>query len=131
MAHINGIHHYMLNCCGYAAFQRAVAFYRDVLGLTVVRSWGAGEDAAVMLDTGAGCVEIFANAPDTLPMGTIRHIALSTPDTDACFCAAVEAGCAAVTAPMDVVIPSEPPCPARIAFVTGPVGEEIEFFQVK
>ena len=33
--------------------------------------------------------------------------------------------------PKDIVIASNPPFPARIAFCRGPLGEEIEFFQEK
>ncbi len=131
MSYINGIHHYMLNCNGCAEFEKAVAFYRDVLGLKVARTWGEGSDSGIMLDTGCGYVEIFANATACFSKGAIRHIALSTTDTDACFRAAVGAGCDVVDAPKDIVIPSNPPYPARIAFIKGPVGEEIEFFQVK
>ena len=33
--------------------------------------------------------------------------------------------------PKDIVIPSQPEFPVRVAFCNGPVGEEIEFFQEK
>ena len=33
--------------------------------------------------------------------------------------------------PVDIVIPSKVPFPARIAFCIGPVGEEVEFFAEK
>ncbi len=131
MSYINGIHHYMLSCKGYAEFEKTVAFYCNVLGLKVARQWGEGDDSGIMLDTGNCYVEIFANATEQLPMGVIRHIALGNTDTDACFEAACNAGCTAIMEPKDIVIPSNPPYPARIAFVTGPIGEEIEFFQVK
>lgn len=36
-----------------------------------------------------------------------------------------------VVAPKDIVISSQPPYPARIAFCKGPLGEEIEFFCTK
>ncbi len=131
MSHINGIHHFMLKCRGYEQFCRVVSLYRDSLGLKVARAWGEGDNSAIMLDTGAGLIEIFANADDSLPMGVIRHIALATTDTDACVEAARADGCAVRIEPKDIVIPSEPPYPARIAFVIGHLGEEIEFFQVK
>ncbi len=130
MSYINGIHHYMLKCNGYVEFEKTVNFYKDILGLKVARSWGVGDNSGIMLDTGAGYVEIFAGN-DSLPMGAIRHIALGTTNTDACFESACKFGCKIITEPKDITIPSDPPYPARIAFVTGPVGEEIEFFQVK
>ena len=42
-----------------------------------------------------------------------------------------EAGYEVFIEPKDIVITSEPPFPARIAFCRGPLQEEIEFFQEK
>ena len=42
-----------------------------------------------------------------------------------------EAGYLITVEPKDVVIPSQPEFPVRVAFCNGPVGEEIEFFQEK
>ena len=128
---ITGIHHVALKCQGVAHFEETVHFYRDILGLTQVRSWGEGEKAATMLDTGAGMLEIFANAPDRLGAGALRHLAFEVKNTDVCLEAVREAGYKVTMEPTDIVIASEPPYPARIAFCIGPVGEEVEFFQVK
>ncbi len=128
---IHAVHHIALKCRGTAQFERTVAFYRDVLGMPVVRAWGEGDGAGIMLDTGAGLMEIFASAPDAPGQGAIRHFALATSDVDACARAVKAAGYDVFTKPNDIVIASEPPFPARIAFCTGPVGEEIEFFQEK
>ncbi len=126
---ITGIHHIALKCRGIEEFNRTVAFYRDLLGLPVAREWGNG--TAVMLDTGAGLLEIFANAEDEPNVGAVRHFALATDDVDACIAAVRAAGYAVTVEPNDICIPSEPPYPARIAFCVGPIGEEIEFFCVK
>ena len=126
---VSGIHHIALKCRGAAEFEKAVAFYRDVLGMPVVRSWGEGDGAGVMLSAGGGLMEIFANAADAPGQGAIRHFALAVRDVDACAKAAAQAGCDVFIQPNDIVISSEPPLPARIAFCHGPVGEEIEFFQ--
>ncbi len=131
MSKINSIHHYQLKCKGYTEFQRTVAFYRDVLGIPVARTWGEGDGSGIMLDTGAGIVEIFANAEDSLPKGCIRHIALGTDDPDTFVNAARDAGYTVTVEPQDIAIPSDPPYRARIAFIIGPVGEEIELFSVK
>ena len=132
MNSIIGIHHVSLKAKGIEAFEKTVSFYRDILGLSVAKEWGRSpEDRAVMLDTGAGYIEIFSNAPDVLPGGTIRHIALDVTDTDAVIAAVRDAGYRITTEPMDIVIPSSEPCPARIAFFIGPLGEEIEIFQRK
>ncbi len=132
MNNIIGIHHVSLKAKGIEAFEKTVSFYRDILGLSVAKEWGRSpEDRAVMLDTGAGYIEIFSNAPDVLPGGTIRHIALDVTDTDAVIAAVRDAGYRITTEPTDIVIPSIEPCPARIAFFIGPLGEEIEIFQRK
>ena len=132
MNSIIGIHHVSLKAKGIEAFEKTVSFYRDILGLSVAKEWGRSpEDRAVMLDTGAGYIEIFSNAPDVLPGGTIRHIALDVTDTDAVIAAVRDAGYRITTEPTDIVIPSSEPCPARIAFFIGPLGEEIEIFQRK
>lgn len=128
---ITGIHHIALKAKGLKAFEKTIAFYHDLLGLPIVRTWGSGEDIAMMLDTGAGMLEIFANAPDTPGMGALRHLAFAVEDTDACIEAVRAAGYTVTIEPKDIVIASEPPYPARIAFCIGPVGEEVEFFHVK
>ena len=129
MSLIKGMHHAALKCLGTEQFERTVSFYRDLLGLRLVRTWGSGTDAGAMLDCGDGTlIELFANAEQQLPQGTIRHIALATDDPDAAIEAMRAAGYAITEEPHDIVIPSDPPFPARIAFAIGPVGEEIEFF---
>ncbi len=128
---IQGIHHYQLKCKGYEEFLKTVSFYEETLGIPVARRWGEGDKSGIMLDTGAGIVEIFADAEESLPMGVIRHIALATDNTDACVDAARKAGYTVTTEPVNIAIPSAPPYKARIAFILGPIGEEIEFFQVQ
>ena len=127
-----GVHHIALKAEGYDAFQKMMTFYRDLLGMMVVRTWGSGNDSAAMLDTGDGSMlELFANAPDVLGMGALRHLAFATDDPDAMIERVREAGYRVTMEPKDIVIPSNPPYPARIAFCIGPVGEEVEFFCVK
>lgn len=125
---ICGIHHVALKCDGTAEFEKTLHFYQNVLGLEPVRSWGEGENAGAMLSTGDGLLEIFASGRK-LPQGAIRHFALRTERVDDCVAAVRAAGYPITVEPKDIVIASNPPFPARIAFCTGPVGEEIEFFQ--
>lgn len=125
---ICGIHHVALKCDGTAEFEKTLHFYQDILGLEPVRSWGEGENAGAMLSTGDGLLEIFASGRK-LPQGAIRHFALRTERVDDCVAAVRTAGYPITVEPKDIVIASNPPFPARIAFCTGPVGEEIEFFQ--
>ena len=126
---IQGIHHVALKCVGTREFETTVSFYRDVLGLDVIRSWGEGERAGIMLSAGGGLIEIFANGSERLEQGAVRHFALATGDVDACVTAVRQAGYAVTVEPKEIVIGSVPPFPARVAFCIGPVGEEIEFFQ--
>ena len=76
-------------------------------------------------------MEIFANAPATLPQGTLRHLAFATENVDECVGVVREAGYEITMEPTDICIPAAVPYPARIAFCIGPVGEEIEFFEEK
>ena len=128
---IKGIHHIALKAQGLENFKALVEFYNGILGLPIVRRWGEGEGIGMMLDTGAGLLEIFANAPDRLGAGALRHLAFEVEDTDACIETVRAAGYKVTMEPTDIVIASEPPYPARIAFCIGPVGEEVEFFHVK
>lgn len=131
MSLIKGIHHIALKCRGVEEFNKTVGFYRDILGLPVARTWGAGTYSGAMLDTGSGIIEIFADGESRLPQGAVRHFALLTDDVDTCVDAVRKAGYEITDAPHDCTVPSEPPYELRIAFCIGPVGEEIEFFHVK
>ncbi len=132
MKNVKGIHHVCLKAKGKEEFDKVLSFYRDTLGLPVAREWGTEPDnMGAMLDTGAGYIEIFSNAQDTLGMGAIRHIALDVASTDAAVEAVRALGYEIITEPTDIVIPSAVPYPARIAFCVGPLGEEIEFFECK
>lgn len=128
---ITGIHHVALKACGIEDFNKTVKFYNEILNLPVVRTWGSGDNLGIMLDTGAGLLEIFSNGDGYPGQGAVRHFAFSVEDTDACIEAVRAAGYTVTKEPTDIVIGSVPPYPARIAFCIGPFGEEIEFFHVK
>lgn len=127
MSLVKGIHHVCLKCSNEKEYEEVIHFYRDILGLSVARIWAEG----IMFETGAGLIEVFNNATETLPQGTIRHFALVTDDVDECVKAVRTAGYEVFIEPKDIEIPSSPAFPARIAFCKGPLGEEIEFFQEK
>lgn len=124
---IKGIHHVALKCCGNEEFEKVVDFYRDVLGLEVLRSWNEG----IMLTIGAAIIEIFNNGDDHPVQGAIRHFAFSTDNVDEVAAAVRTAGYEVFIEPKDIQIQSDPVFPARIAFCRGPLGEEIELFQEK
>lgn len=121
---IKGIHHVSMKAAAGEEYNKTVVFYKDVLGLTVVRQW----DGGIMLDTGSGLIEIFNNAGEHLDKGIIRHFAFAVSDVDECVKSVTEAGYRIFLGPKDIEIPSACPLNARIAFCYGPLGEEIEFF---
>ncbi len=126
---VSGIHHIAIKCRGLEEFHRAISFYHDILGLPIARTWGEGEKSAIMIDTGAGMLEIFANAECEPALGAVRHFAFKVADTDALVEAVRAAGYEITKEPTDICIASNPPYPARIAFCIGAAGEEVEFFQ--
>jgi glyoxylase I family protein len=128
---ITGVHHIALKAKGVQAYERMLTFYHEILGMPLVRTWGEGDQLGAMVDTGAGMLELFSNAPDELGQGALRHLAFAVEDVDVCIEAVRRAGYTVTMEPKDIVIPSTPPYPARIASCIGPVGEEVEFFREK
>ncbi len=126
-----GIHHIAIKAKGIEKYNETLNFYTNILGMETVRSWGEGDDLGTMVDTGNSVMEIFSNAPEEFFEGALRHIAFDVEDTDACINAVKAAGYTVTVEPKDIVIQADKPLGARIAFCIGPVGETIEFFQVK
>ena len=124
---ITGVHHISMKCGTEEEFGRAKAFYLGTLGFAAKREWPEG----IMIDAGNCMLEIFKNGPGIRAKGAIRHIAFGTDDADGTVRKVKGAGYEVFMEPRDIVIPSEPAYPARMAFCIGPLGEEIEFFQEK
>ncbi len=124
---ITGIHHVSLKCGDPETFEKAKNFYCGTLGLPVYRSWPAG----VMIRAGDSLIEIFNNGQGVREKGAVRHFALAVDDTDAYAEKIRNAGYTVFEEPREIVIPSDPPLPARIAFCRGPLDEEIELFSEK
>ncbi len=121
-------------------FDKSVRMYGEAFGFTPKASWGAKtateDKRAVMLDTGDGnFLEVFAGGPATpiAPAGpmtcaaAIMHVAFRTTKLDEVVERARKAGFAVVVEPKDVSPIAD--VSARIAFVHGPDGEVVEFFQ--
>lgn len=126
---ISGFHHIAVKAHD---FDASLKFYTEGIGLTPAISWGEGNDRAVMLSAGNGnFVELFAGGSQEQPAeSALLHFALRTNDCAAAFKRAVAAGAQVHMAPQDVAITSQPaPVSVCIAFVKGPDGELIEFFQ--
>ncbi len=122
---VRGVHHISLKCGTKEEFEKAKNFYIDLLGFREVRSWPEG----IMIDFGNGMLEIFSNGPGIKTKGALRHIAFATDDVDGVTEKVKSAGYEVFIEPKDIVIPSDPAYPARMAFCYGPLREEIEFFQ--
>lgn len=136
--HGGGFHHLAIRAYD---FEKSLAFYIDGLGFK--RAYGWGEDArstggkdtrAVMLDTGDGnYLELFAGGtrkPDMdAPEGILWHFALRTTNCAVALDRARAAGAVVTVEPKVVPIKGDTPQDFHIAFVKGPDGEVIEFFQ--
>ena len=122
---ISGIHHVSMKCASPEELASVRAFYCGLLGMTVCREWPEG----IMLDTGAGWIEVFCSGEGIRSKGALRHIALAADDVDACAERIRQAGWAVFLGPKDIEMASDPPLRARMAFCTGPLGEEIELFR--
>lgn len=122
-------------------FDRSVAFYRDVLGMTPRLTWQAAPSRAVMLDTGDGnYIELFErpDAPDTPlePEPPLLHVALRTDTLEDTLKAVRVAGMTVTMESCDIDIANThaegdlpATVPVRIAFFRGPDGELIELFE--
>ncbi len=128
---VKGIHHVAIKAKGFEEFDKTIDFYSNILNMPVVREWGEGIKKGAMVDTGAGWLEIFANGDDIPHTSLFRHLAFEVVSTDACVDKVRKAGYKITMEPNDIVIASNPPIPTRIAFCIGPVGEEVEFFELK
>lgn len=127
---ITGIHHVSFKCNKGEQLKKIIAFYTEILDMTIVRQWGPDYDnpIGIMFDTGNGIIEVFTNAESDLPQGVIRHFALAVTDVDELAERIEKAGYEVFVKPKDIYIPAENPLIARIAFCYGPLGEEIELF---
>jgi len=121
---INGIHHVSMKCKNDDEYAKVLRFYVEILKLSVIKEC----DTCILLDTGAGIIEIFRDGNESLEKGIIRHFAFAVNDVEACVNAVKNAGYEVFIEPKKVQIGGDPEFPATIAFCAGPLGEDIEFF---
>ncbi len=124
---ISGIHHICIKAYGPEQYQKTLCFYRDLLGFEIVRH----NASSAMLNAGNTLIELFDNADREYEKGVIQHIALACDDVDGLFAKIKEAGYPIIKEPRDIVLAMDRELKARIAFLQGACGEEIELFQEK
>lgn len=126
---VSGIHHTCLKCKDVEHFNKAVNFYKNILGFTVYKDFDFNGSPAAMLKCGDSILELFSDAGEILPTGIIQHFALKTDNPDKCVKAVKEAGYKVTLEPQDLVLEDKKaPFPVRVAFFEGPAGEIIELF---
>jgi len=136
-----GFHHVAIRAVD---FDESVKFYTEGLGFRVHFPFSVPGriDRAVFLDAGDGrFIELFgqgstvqAEGRRRLPNeerteGAMLHFCLKVTDTDASYARAMAAGADTRVEPRSVRLGEDPLVEVRIAFVTGPNGEVIEFMQ--
>ncbi|MDE5738394.1 MAG: VOC family protein [Oscillospiraceae bacterium] len=121
---ITGIHHISMKCKNDTEYQKVKYFYTEILKLKIIKEC----DTCILLNTGAGIVEIFRDGKEISQKGIINHYAFAVDDTDTYAEMVRSAGYEVFVAPKNVLIGGDSAYPARIAFCKGPLGEEIEFF---
>ena len=125
-------------------FDRTVKFYTEGLGFKVHFEFAVPGriDRAAFLDAGDGrYIEIFGQDStvqsegrrrqpnEERTEGALLHFCLRVADVDTAYTNALAAGAESRIAPRVSTLKQDPPVEVRIAFVTGPEGEVIEFFQ--
>ena len=128
---VTGLHHISMKCKDPVLFEKAVSFYKDVLGFVEERHWAEG----AMLRSGGSKsgaalarLEIFCNGDGIRELGAVRHFALQTKQVDGLAAKVEAAGYEVFIKPKDIVIPSNPEFHARMSFFYGPLGEQVELF---
>ncbi|MCL1795249.1 MAG: VOC family protein [Clostridia bacterium] len=112
--------------------EKSLRFYTEGLGGRLQFSFPmSGTDQSIhLVDLGGNAVvEIIPRGNEGSEANARwAHIALATDNARQAYALALEAGALTRSEPKDVSLGAMPAC---IAFVTGPDGEVIEFFQVK
>ncbi len=136
-----GFHHVAIRA---RDFDATLQFYTKGLGCSVHYRFSVPDriDRAAFLDVGDGrFIEVFGSGstvqsegrrrrPDEeATEGALLHFCLRVADVDAAFASALAAGGIERIAPRTARLGGDPPAEVRIAFVTGPNGEVIEFLR--
>jgi glyoxylase I family protein len=136
-----GFHHVAIRAVD---FDETVRFYTEGLGFRVHFTFANPPriDRAAFLDAGDGrFIELFGDgstvqsegrrrrANEERTEGAMLHFCLRVADADASYASALAAGAESRVEPVTRRLSEDPLVEVRIAFVTGPNGEVIEFMQ--
>ena len=136
-----GFHHVAIRAVD---FDETIRFYTEGLGFRVHLPFSIPGriDRAVFLDAGDGrFVEVFGQGStvqaegrrrqpnEERTEGALLHFCLRVADTDASYARALAAGATSRVEPGTRRLSEDPLVEVRIAFITGPNGEVIEFMR--
>ena len=136
-----GFHHVAIRAVD---FDETIRFYTEGLGFRVHFPFSVPGriDRAAFLDAGDGrFVEVFGQGStvqaegrrrmrwEDRTEGALLHFCLKVTDTDASYARAMAAGAVSRVEPGTRRLSEDPLVEVRIAFITGPNGEVIEFMQ--
>ena len=107
--------------------EETVQFYTDVFAAKNLGFFQA-TTRGCWLQIGTDILEIFQS--EQLGTGCFRHIAIACDDVDALYDRALAFGGGSMVEPKDALLELIDPVKARLAFVTGINGEEIELFHI-
>ena len=105
--------------------EKTVRFYEEVFGGENLGFFTASA-AGCWMKLGEGILEIFQG--EDLGDGCLKHIALACDDVDTLYSRALAHGGQEQVAPKEISLNLKTPVKARIAFVRGINGEQIELF---
>ena len=107
--------------------EETVQFYETVFGAKNLGYFQASTRGC-WLQLGEDILEIFQS--EDLGTGCFKHIAIACDDVDALYQRAISVGGSRLVEPKDAVLELREPVKARLAFVAGINGEEIELFHI-
>lgn len=128
-----GLHHVGMVVRDQDVYERAVAFYREVVGLALVRQWASPPRHITMLDFGNGGLLEIVRGAEGAGDGIFAHVALAvdTPESVDAMLERCAAGGCEVTRPAGTVEAKTDDGRMfrfRNGFCRGPAGESLEFF---
>lgn len=107
------------------AFEQTLRFYEEVFGAKNLGLFEIGRRGC-WLSLDGDILEVFESP--ARGDGAWKHIAIACQDVDAVYQKALEHGAKAYVEPKNLSLELEQPLRARIAFIIGPGGEQIELF---